>query len=193
LITTGSVVNGVVTRRLLMKWLDLALAPLLTVASKVLAAFYKIEIPLADIQRAIQKQFPIEKEKYWLLITLCDPVVRLNEGDNRIGIELTLRLRVPGNVSHQWRGLIEGRLEYNREKGEFYFFDPTLHQIHLDGSLRRYKNSVLTLVEALLEKAFSTTPVYKLNQEDFKHLLARLLLKSVTVQKDQIVAELGLY
>ena len=191
--TTDIAVNEVVTRRLLMKWLDLALASLLTVASKVLATFYKIEIPLADIQRVIQKQFPIEKEKYWLLITLCDPVVRLNESDNRIGIELTLRLRVPGNVSYQWRGLIEGHLEYNREKGEFYFFDPTLHQIHLNGSLRRYKNSVLTIVEALLEKVFSTTPVYKLNQENFKHLLAKLLLKSVSVQKNNIVVELSLY
>lgn len=176
-----------------MKWLELTLAGLLTVAKQALTPFYTIKIPLVAIQSVIAQQFPIEKEKYWLAITLCDPLVKLNESENKIGIELTLRLTIPGNVSNEWRGLIEGRLEYDREKGEFYFLDPTIHQMHLDGSLKRYKNAILMIAEPVLEKVFSATPVYKLDQENFKHLLARLLLKSVTIQKEAIVVELGLY
>jgi hypothetical protein len=176
-----------------LKWLDLASAGLLTAAKQALTPFYSIKIPLAAIQLVIENQFPIEKKKYGLTITLRDPLVRLNESENKIGIELTLRLTIRANVSNEWRGLIQGRLDYDREKGEFYFLDTTIHQMHPDGSLKRYKNAVLMIVEPLLEKVFSTTPVYTLDQENFQHLLARLLLKSVTIQQNAIVVEFGLY
>ena len=177
-----------------MRWLSLTLSVLVIVANKALTTFCKIRVPAATIQNLLKQKFPVQMEQYLLTLTLCDPVVRLNESANKIGIELTLRLTVPGNIiSSEWRGLVEGRLDYDRDKGEFYLLEPALQLVDVGGLLAGYQNLVLSMAGILLNQLFSITPIYKLDQENFRHLLAKLLLKSVTVHKDQILIELGLY
>jgi hypothetical protein len=176
-----------------MRWLKLTLAVLVIAANKALTTFGKIRIPAATIQSLIEQKFPVQMEQYWLTLALCNPLVKLDESANKIGIELTLRLTAPGNICSEWRGLVEGRLDYNREKGEFYFLEPVLQLADIQGFFGKYQNLILSMAGILLTGIFATTPVYKLNQEDYKQVLTRLLLKSVTVQKDQLLIELSLY
>ncbi len=176
-----------------MRWLNLTLTVLVIAANKALTTFCKIRVPATTIQSLIEPKFPIQMEQYWLTLTLCNPLVKLNESANKIGIELTLRLTVPGNIGGEWRGLVEGRLDYNRGKGEFYFLEPVLKRADLEGFFAKYQNLILSMAGTLLTRLFAATPVYKLDQEDFKHLLTKLLLKSITVHKDQILIELSLY
>ena len=176
-----------------MRWFNLTLAVLVIVANKALTTFCRIRVPATTIQSLIEQKFPIQMEQYWLTLALCNPLVKLNETANKIGIELTLRLTVPGNISGEWRGLVEGRLDYNREKGEFYFLEPALKLADIEGFFAQYQNLILSMAGILLTRLFAVTPVYKLDQKDFRHLLTTLLLKSVTVHKDQILIELSLY
>ena len=177
-----------------MRWLSLTLSVLVIVANKALTTFCKIRVPATTIQNLLKQKFPVQMEQYLLTLTLCDPLVKLDESANKIGIELTLRLTVPGNIiGSEWRGLVEGRLHYNREKGEFYFLEPALKLADIEGFFAQYQNLILSMAGTLLTGLFAVTPVYKLDQKDFRHLLTKLLLKSVTVHKDQILIELGLY
>ena len=176
-----------------MRWLKLTLAVLVIAANKTLTTFGKIRVPVATIQSLIEQKFPIQMEQYWLTLVLCKPLLKLDEGANKISIELTLRLTMPGNIDSEWRGLVEGRLDYNREKGEFYFLEPALQLADIEGFFGKYQNLILSMAGTLLTGLFAVTPIYKLDQEDYKQVLTRLLLKSVTVQKDQLLIELGLY
>jgi len=176
-----------------MRWFNLTLAVLVIVANKALTTFCRIRVPATTIQSLIEQKFPIQMEQYWLTLALCNPLVKLNETANKIGIELTLRLTVPGNISGEWRGLVEGRLDYNREKGEFYLLEPALKLADIEGFFAQYHNLILSMAGTLLTGLFAATPVYKLDQEDFRHVLTKLLLKSVTVHKDRILIELSLY
>ncbi len=176
-----------------MKLLDHGLAVVLIVANKVVTTFYSIPIPLAAIQALIATKFPIHKQSSLWTFTLCDPVVRLNETANKIGIELTLCLTAMGNIRYEWRGLLEGRVKYNRTAGEFYLGDLAIRQNGSTDGLDRYIGSLLVVAEALLEKIFSTTPLYRLEQSKLQHVLARLLINSVTVKQDRVVLELSLY
>ena len=176
-----------------MKWFSLTLTVLVIAANRALTTFGKIRVPATTIQNLIEPKFPIQMEQYWLTLALCNPLVKLNESANKIGIELTLRLSAPGNIGSEWRGLVEGRLDYNREKGEFYFLEPVLKLADIEGFFAQYQNLILTMAGTLLTGLFAATPIYKLDQEDFRHLLTKLLLKSVTVHKDQLLIELGLY
>src|SRR5512144_469358 len=165
-----------------MRWFKLTLAVLVIVANKALTTFGKIRVPAATIQGLIEQKFPVQMEQYWLTLALCNPLVKLNESANKISIELTLRLTVPGNISSEWRSLVEGRLDYNREKGEFYFLETALQLADIEGFFGKYQNLILSMAGTLLTGLFATMPIYKLDQEDYKQVLTRLLLKSVIVQ-----------
>ncbi len=176
-----------------MKLLDWALAGLLTVANQALKTFYKIRIPRDTAQRIIEARFPVRKEKYGFVLTLTGPQVRLNASANRIGIEITLRVTLPGGAGQEWRGLIEVRLHYRRERGEFYLLEPVLRPFGSSSAGFGQRTAVLKIAEAALDSVLSATPVYTLDQKNFKHLLAQLLLKSVTVESDHLRVELSLY
>jgi hypothetical protein len=161
-------------------------------ASKAAAHFYTFSIPLSQLQHKVSRQFPIEKTNYWLTVRLLDPVVRLDEEANRIGVELTIRLHTLGDLTFQWRGLVDGRLEYHRETSGFYLLNPNLRRLHLDGAPSHYQSITRTVTGLLLDKVFATTPIYQLDTTKFRHSLAKLLLKSMTIKKDKILIELGL-
>ncbi|GEM_PF-1261726 len=176
-----------------LKLLNWARTGLLIVANRALKTFYKIRIPRDAAQRIIEARFPIRKEKYGFALILTRPQVRLNASANRIGIEISLQVTLPGGASQQRRGLIEVRLHYRREQGEFYLLEPALRSLDPAATGPGPWNVVLKIAEATLDSVLSTTPVYILNQNNFKHLLARSLLKSVTVEPDHLRVELSLY
>ena len=176
-----------------LKLMDWALAGLLTVANRALKTFYKIRIPRDAAQRIIEARFPIRREKYGFALSLTEPQVRLNASANRIGIEISLRVTLPGGASQEWRGLIEVRLHYQREQGAFFLLEPVLRPLDPSAAGPSPRNVVLKIAEAALDSVLSATPVYTLNQNNFKHLLAQLLLKSVTVEPDHLRVELSLY
>jgi hypothetical protein len=140
----------------------------------------------------VSQQFPLEKTNYWLTVRLSDPIVKLDEAANRIGVELTICLQTLGNISFQWRGLIDGRLEYRRKTGGFYLLNPNLCHLRLDGAPSRYQSITRTIIGVLLDKVFATTPIYQLDTTKFQHSLTKLLLKSMTIKNDKILVELGL-
>ena len=164
----------------------------LLAASKAVARFYTFSIPLSHLQHKVSQQFPLEKTNPWLPVRLLDPVVRLDEAANRIGIELTLRLQTLGDLTLQWRGLVDGCLEYRRETGGFYLLNPNLCRLRLDGAPSRYQSITRTITGILLDKVFATTPIYQLDNTKFQHSITKLLLKSMTIKKDKILIELGL-
>ncbi len=170
----------------------IALTGLVLVTNRAIT-FYKIEIPLNYLQHKVEEQFPFTRKKYLLSMTLTDPVVRLEETTNRIGLELTVCLDIPGAISTQRRGLIYGSLDYDRENGEFYFLNLTIHELDSNGISNRKTGIVYDALETVLNKAFASTPIYRLQEEDLKHSLTRLLLKSVIIRKDRIIVELSLY
>lgn len=168
----------------------LALTGLLMLTNKAVS-FYRWEIPLTELQRAVEDKFPISKEKYLLSITLCDPLVNLEEANNRIGIEFTIDIDTAGNFRATWRGAVYGSPHYDREKGEFYLLDLKVHR--LDDTRPRPRHVGYALLEAMLNNVFSSTPILRLQEGNVKHALAKLLVKSVIIGKEKVIVELGLY
>lgn len=176
-----------------MNLLDYALAAGLIVANKVVTTFFSIEIPRAVIQTLIETKFPIRNQSSLWTFTLCEPQVRLSEDGGKTGVELTLRLELMGGLYKEWRGLLEGRVDYRRTTGEFYLRDLVIRPIEPESRPDRYIGSLLVVAEAVLGKVFSATPIYRLEPTRFRHMLARLLIKSIAVRQDRLVLELTLY
>lgn len=169
-----------------------SLMGLLFLADKAIY-FYRLKIPLRHLQKEVEKQFPLEKQKYFFAVSLVNPVVKLNAAENKIGIEITVRVNAPGNFTAQWHGLIEGCLHYDRQQGAFYLSQLRFHADRDKGELNKYSTYVLALVGTILDNIFAVTPVFKLHEDSLKHALARLLFKTITVAKDSLVIRFSLY
>jgi hypothetical protein len=170
----------------------LPLFGLLVLANKAVN-FYKLKIPLSDLQKQIVKNFPIQKEKYFLLITLADPVVKLDAEKNRVGIIFTTSVNTAGHVTASWRSLIDGQLHYHREAGAFYLSELKIYNNEKGESSDTPAASVLYFMETMLNMFFLDVPIYRLDDKNLKHILARLLLKTISVQKEKLVITFNLY
>ncbi|MEE4378996.1 MAG: DUF1439 domain-containing protein [Candidatus Competibacteraceae bacterium] len=173
--------------KLLKKW---ATYGLFTLGNKALS-IYAIELTTADMQRAIERHFPLRREKFFTELTLSDPVIHLQEEAQRIGVNFAAMARLPGNITIKWRGLVDGLLEYRRDIGSFYLLDLKLQGTDSQG-IPVKAMPVQPLVEKLLQRALANTPIYQLDDQDLNQAIARLLVKSIHIKKDRLIVELGL-
>lgn len=170
----------------------LPLLGLLVLANKAVN-FYKLKIPLSDLQKQIEKSFPIQREKYFLLLRLADPMVRLDAEKNRVGILFTTYLNTMGHMTGSWRSSIDGHLHYDREAGAFYLSELKIHSNEKGEVSDTPVASAFYFVEKILNVFFSDVPIYTLDDNNLKHILARLLLKKITVQEENLVITFNLY
>lgn len=184
--------HGILEIKQLKSFIKLPFFGLLVLANKAIN-FYKLKIPLVALQRQIEKSFPIQKRKYFLLITLMDPVVVLNAERNRVGIIFTTVLNTSGRMTASWRSLIDGKLHYNREAGAFYLSELKIYSNETGESTDTPAASVLYFVEKMLNIFFADVPIYRLEDKNLIHIFARLLLKTVSVQKEKLVITFNLY
>ncbi|MCP5419316.1 MAG: DUF1439 domain-containing protein [Gammaproteobacteria bacterium] len=170
---------------------QLALYGLLTLGNKALS-MYRLKLSRAVLQRAVASRFPLQTRKYLLSVTLSDPEVILEEETQRIGIEFAATMSLAEKLTWNWRGIVEGGLEYRRSDAAFYLRDLRIRRI--DGAPPAYPAAAPpNVAERLLQSALADYPLYRLDEGGFKQALARLLVKSVRVGSDGVLVELGLY
>jgi len=166
------------------KFLILALLPLLFGCK----AFQKEVIISRDtIQNALDKQFPYDKSFVIARLTLSEPEVYFK--NTNVGINL----RYAGNFLEK---SVNGKIDLNEhiryEKGKFYFDSLEIMELTMEekefSSEGKLKKSLLSLIRNYLE----CFPVYSLKQTNFKQSLAKLLLKDITIDGDNLMILIGL-
>jgi hypothetical protein len=151
-----------------------------------------LELTREHLQELIASRFPIRRGDR-VTLTLKDPIVRLEEGSDRIGIELTVSAGFTRETALDSRWLVDGELSYDRERAEFFLYNPDIRsresgkESDSPGLLRRF------IAKAVLARTFSKLPIYRLKETVAGHSLARLLLKSVRVRDGKLLIELGLF
>jgi hypothetical protein len=153
---------------------------------------YALRIPLQHIQSQVAGQFPITREKYLLTMEMKDPLVKLDDINNRIGMEVTIDLKAPGNLKASRRAFIHGRLEYRRAAGELYLTELRVEHPADGGWLEQYLSVVETLAKAAINLQMNHTPIYTLDRSQPVQALLHAVVKTIKVQGDNVVIEFGL-
>ena len=86
-----------------------------------------LELEQADLQRALASRFPLRREGT-VTLQFADPFVRLDCGEDRMGLELSISARLLGAMTPATRWLVIGELKYQRENGWFTLGQPDLHE-----------------------------------------------------------------
>lgn len=166
---------------------------LLVVTQAALAFSHTIEIPEAELQQKVSAMMPLERKMYFITVTLTEPEVKLLGQTNRIGIASRIEASIPGGIKGSGRVALNGTLSYQSKSGEFYYTDPVITDLQVDGLPKKYLPQVRSITQVLLENALAVHPVYTLSDTNLKQALAKAVLKSITVTDGKLVVVLGIF
>jgi hypothetical protein len=155
---------------------------------------YKIELTQAQIQQNLTDRSPIKKCALRVLcLTLSDPVVKLEEGGDRIRFAASAALNLTLN-DKQLHGFgdIAGRIRYEQQRGEFYLDAPDILRLTIEGIPEKYAQKVEELAKESVAEYLAVRPLYRLKSTDIKQSIVRLVLRSVRVTNGVLIITVGL-
>ena len=154
---------------------------------------WTVELSEDELQQKINKRVPIEKKKLLFTVLVSAIDVQLKEGSDRIGLVADMEIRSPHLSSGKGRALMDGMLSYSQKDGNFYLLEPQVREVSFDNIPDKYHGLLRKLFQRAVQKRLANTPVYKLDESKTKHKIAKTLLKSVKVENQKLVLELGLF
>jgi hypothetical protein len=149
-----------------------------------------VKVSRDKIQDLLEKKFPIEKDAVLAKLSLHSPKVYF-QGGNAIGMRLQY---TAGLLGKQAVGEVafHGPPVYKPEEGAFYLSALTIDEFTINDDSLSHKEKLRARVSSVLDAVIPHVPLYRLRQQDFKHKLAKLLLKSVRVEGEDLILTMGL-
>jgi hypothetical protein len=157
-----------------------------------------INISAGQINATLAQKFPIEKEYLFLKTTLHQPKVHLNGTLDRMEIDMKASVTTPpplglkiGNKEidfgkeskHDAMVKVAGQVDYDPEKGTFYFKDAEILAVEADATDApgAFQEQALVVISFVVKQVLNRMPVYTLDESRIGPRTARLLLDEVTV------------
>ncbi len=156
------------------------------------AQAYTLSITQKELQAMIEIWFPVTQATAIGDVKLSSPKIRLPNDSGRINFAVNINLDMPDQYTAAGNGVIDGELDYNAERGEFYLREPRLLNLKVDGLPSSYDAIVLSVINDLARQQLPLIVVYRLDKEEIGQASVRRTLKSVRVQKGRLLMELGL-
>jgi hypothetical protein len=144
-----------------------------------------------DLQQKASKKFPFGQSALIVKVTYSNPVVKLDDESDRIGIGLDAVVKVGDNKLVTGKVAGEWQVRYEASEGALYFDDPTISKFDVNGLSSSTREIVARAAQPLLQGYLRRVPVYKLKKGDLKQELAQSMLKSVTVKNGKLVVVVG--
>jgi len=166
---------------------------LLSMIQSSFAFSYTLEISESELQKKVSAMMPMTKKNVFMAVTVSDPKIDLIQQSNEIGVFTNIEVIALGNLKGSGRAHITGTLNYDAEKGEFFFRDPTIVSLEIDNVEKKFIPKIKEITQLTITKAMSAYPVYKFKDDNIKHKLAKAALKSVTVNDKKLLVELSAF
>ena len=148
-----------------------------------------IVLTQSEIQEKAEKKFPVEERALIAKVRLEDPKVLLEEGSDRLGLELTARV-ILGPIEYPGRIGVDGRLHYDPKRGEFFLVDATVTRVNIPALEETYADQVREAASVALKGVLPNVPIYSLDSPREKS--AKMFIQSVRVKNGKVMVEMGL-
>jgi len=165
----------------------------LAMAHASFAFSYTLEISESELQKKVSAMMPMKKKNMFVAVTVSDPKVDLIKESNEIGVMTNIEVIALGSLKGSGRANITGTLNYDAEKGEFYFRNPTVVSLEVDNVAKKFIPKIKKITQLAITKAMSAYPVYKFKDDNIKHKLAKAALKSVIVEQEKLLVTLSMF
>lgn len=167
------------------------LLPMLLLPVSASGLSFTHELTEAQIQQRVDMAMPLRRKTLLADVVVRHPKVELKEGSDRISIHSDIQATLANGQVINGTGLIEGRIHYVPESGQFYFADPQLIDLTIANTAAQDKALIQGIADVIIKKALAMFPVYELDDKDLRQKMAKAMLKSVTVRDRKLILELA--
>jgi hypothetical protein len=151
---------------------------------------FVVKVDQAEIQRRVNKRFPVTREKLVFKIVIERPEVRLNPGANRVEIDLQVVGAVGGVEVGRSRAMVSGGVRYQQDGSVFVLTDPRIEDLDLSHMPRRFEEPTRAALNRVAAEVLPAVPLYRLRKD--RHRLARAMLKRAWISDGKLHLEMGL-
>ena len=145
----------------------------------------------SDLQESVAKRFPVTTETHLVTVTFRDPKVLLQDGDDRIGLDVETEIQFPFGAPITGRVASLGRLSYDPSAKAFYFREPSIERLEFPGIEGDRKAKARAALAAVAKLTLASIPVYTLAGRTLKETTAEYLLTEVFVREGKLHLTLG--
>jgi hypothetical protein len=151
-----------------------------------------ITLDRADLQRRVERMFPITREGELVTVELRHPQVILAEHSDRIGMRLRVHAVAAQQFSVSGSARIDGVLRFDNSMGEFYLDDASVEELQIDNVDPVSLDQIRQLADGLVRDLLQEHPIYTLGQMGESKRIMGSELKSVTVRDGKLIVELAM-
>lgn len=153
----------------------------------------EVRVPISEqvLQEAVSRTFPIDAKESGMTLHLQDPKIRFPEGEDRIGLGFTFKLRT-GILRTDGVVDADSAIRYDPETKGFYLSNLKIRHFEVRNLPRALTDVAKKAVEPALNAACSSQAVYHLSDQELLGQVARKALKRVQVHEGQLVVVFGL-
>ncbi|MGK0398077.1 MAG: hypothetical protein ACJA0I_000367 [Gammaproteobacteria bacterium] len=161
--------------------------------ASALAFSYTLELSESEIQERVDAMMPLEKKKFFVTTVLTNPVIDLIKSTNELGLSTDVAFKAPGNIVGSGRVSFTGMLRYDNDTGAFYFDDLKLVSLNVKKVSPESLSKIKKVLQSVASQFLAKKPVFRFKDNNLKHNLAKSTLKSITVDNENLIIELGLF
>lgn len=170
-------------------------AALTSLAPVCSAALFDREIAIseAEVQSALVKSGPQEKNYGWMRVALLDPPhITLGSPAERIGVAARLHISLLGNPPIPVDITGTAGLRYDDKAKAFFLDRPVAHRVESQAIPKEAEPGVRQTANTLIANYFRGKPVYVLREDGSPQEIAvRWLLRSIRIEPGKVVATLS--
>lgn len=152
-----------------------------------------VQLDQPQLQRKVERMFPVTHADPLYQVELSHPQVILREGSDRVGLRLDVAGTIMQQMSLSGRSMMEGRLRFDPKSGAFYLEDAELKELDIDGLPAQYTSEFRNLAEQAAREVLRTRPVYVLGQSGEEKTLMGREIKAISVRHGKLVIELAMF
>ena len=147
----------------------------------------KLTLTREELQREVEKKFPIEKSELLFSAALSKPRVLLNPANNRLGLGVTIMVSAPLIKTMTGQGELDGNVRFDPAARELYLDSPRLKLIEASGISEKDLRSAEEIINPLLATTLARVPIYRLKETDLRVPVTQAQVKDVRVQEGSVV------
>src|SRR5690606_1333509 len=144
-----------------------------------------------QLQQELDRRLPINQQHSLYSLSLSEPLLTLLEPQQRLSIRTRVAVNTALGIAGEGWITVDGQLRYQRSDYSSYIDAPPVTELHIEGLAPALQPQLQNLAQNLLAPAFTGQPVYTLKDSDMQEGMARMMLKSLHIEPQAVVAKLG--
>lgn len=169
-----------------------AIIILFTISFISLSAFAQdITFSKDSLQTELERHMPVVQHQGLFSLTLNEPLLELLADEQRLSIRSQVLVNTALGTVHKGWIKVDGKLRYRQFDHSFYVDEPRVTEFHFLDLPAAFKPQIQALVEDVLTSTITEQPIYTLSDQNFQEAMAKMMLKSITIKENSVVAALA--